>query len=180
MTGKQQHTPPYGGVYVSQALTVVEELIASLRLELATLEAMHTLMQRGTDPADAPHPSGDERASATDGPIESEAEEGAATDHSRDPESSDGSQSADGTQDPGSSRTMGPPRSGSMRDGILTLLGASDEPMSATDIAFAIRPGADPHARASVKKTLDRMRKMGEIDSTDPGLYKISLSPRAA
>ena len=67
-----------------------------------------------------------------------------------------------------------------MRDGILLLLGGAEEPMSADEIAVAIRPGADAQTRASVRKTLDRMKKIGEIKMNDPGLFSISASSRAA
>jgi hypothetical protein len=52
-----------------------------------------------------------------------------------------------------------------MRDAILTLLCAAQEAMSITDIAAAVRPGADATVRSSVGKA---------------GMFRAVLSSRAA
>jgi Fe2+ or Zn2+ uptake regulation protein len=67
-----------------------------------------------------------------------------------------------------------------MRDAILTLLCAAQEAMSITDIAAAVRPGADATIRSSVGKTLNRMKQLGEVENVAPGMFRAVLSSRAA
>ncbi|WP_328584042.1 hypothetical protein [Streptomyces sp. NBC_00370] len=157
------------GVYVGLARHAVEELIASLRCELATLEAVHAMMCQDAESADAPEeqPTGDEDMSTT--PLSREADSAADEDLPAD----------EARPDP-DARTLGPPRNGSMRDAILTLLCAAQEAMSITDIAAAVRPGADATVRSSVGKTLNRMKQLGEVENVAPGMYQAVLASRAA
>ncbi|MEU7330389.1 hypothetical protein [Streptomyces parvus] len=160
------------GVYIGQARHAVKELITSLRGELATLEAVYAMMCQGvesTDVREEPPDTGEDAGTAQpsrEGPPEvSVADE--------DPSSEDAR--------PGmGTRTLGPPRNGSMRDAILTLLCAAQEAMSITDIAAAVRPGADATVRSSVGKTLNRMKQLGEVESVAPGMFRAVLSSRAA
>ncbi|OIK23179.1 hypothetical protein [Streptomyces malaysiense] len=160
------------GVYIDQARHAVKELITSLRGELATLEAVYAMMCQGvesTDVREEPPDTGEGAETAQpsrEGPSEvSVADE--------DPSSEDAR--------PGiGTRTLGPPRNGSMRDAILTLLCAAQEAMSITDIAAAVRPGADATVRSSVGKTLNRMKQLGEVENVAPGMFRVVLSSRAA
>ncbi|MET9623083.1 hypothetical protein ABZZ37_20350 [Streptomyces sp. NPDC006464] len=160
------------GVYIDQARHAVKELITSLRGELATLEAVYAMMCQGvesTDVREEPPDTGEDAETAQpsrEGPSEvSVADE--------DPSSEDAR--------PGiGTRTLGPPRNGSMRDAILTLLCAAQEAMSITDIAAAVRPGADATVRSSVGKTLNRMKQLGEVENVAPGMFRAVLSSRAA
>ncbi|WP_198358120.1 hypothetical protein [Streptomyces fildesensis] len=160
------------GVYVGLARHAVEELIASLRCELATLEAVRAMMCQDAESADAPEeqPTGDEDMSTT--PLS----RGAASEDS----AADEDLPADEARPDPDPRTLGPPRNGSMRDAILTLLCAAQEAMSITDIAAAVRPGADATVRSSVGKTLNRMKQLGEVENVAPGMYRAVLASRAA
>ncbi|MDH6696835.1 hypothetical protein ABZ682_30105 [Streptomyces griseoviridis] len=160
------------GVYVGLARQAVEELIASLRGELATLEAVHAMMCQDTELADAseaqPRDSKDMPTTPATGEVSSE------------DSAVDEDLSADESRPDADPRTLGPPRNGSMRDAILTLLCATQEAMSITDIAAAVRPGADATVRSSVGKTLNRMKLLGEVESVAPGMFRAVLSSRAA
>ncbi|MFJ6908505.1 hypothetical protein [Streptomyces griseoluteus] len=160
------------GVYIGQARHAVKELITSLRGELATLEAAYAMMCQGVEPTDAcevPSDAGEDAETAQpsrEGPCEVSVA-------GEDPSSEDACAGM-GT------RALGPPRNGSMRDAILTLLCAAQEAMSITDIAAAVRPGADATVRSSVGKTLNRMKQLGEVENVAPGMFRAVLSSRAA
>ncbi|MEU1106405.1 hypothetical protein ABZ408_36435 [Streptomyces tibetensis] len=160
------------GVYIGQARHAVKELITSLRGELATLEAAYAMMCQGvesTDVREEPPDTGEDAGTAQ--PSREGQPEVSVADE--DPSSEDAR--------PGmGTRTLGPPRNGSMRDAILTLLCAAQEAMSITDIAAAVRPGADATVRSSVGKTLNRMKQLGEVENVAPGMFRAVLSSRAA
>ncbi|PWI12246.1 hypothetical protein DIZ27_01185 [Streptomyces sp. NWU339] len=173
MAGYRTSAPaPDKGVYIGLARHAVEELITSLRSELATLEAVYAMMCQGdesTDIREERPDTGD--APATAQPSREDPSEVSVADE--DP-SSEGVRLGSGT------RPLGPPRNGSMRDAILTLLCAAQEAMSITDIAAAVRPGADATVRSSVGKTLNRMKQLGEVENVAPGMFRAVLSSRAA
>ncbi|MFE2710726.1 hypothetical protein ACFXKI_01725 [Streptomyces mirabilis] len=160
------------GVYVGLARHAVEELIASLRGELAMLEAVLAMMCQDVESADVreERPTTEEETAITQPSGEAPSEVSVADE---DP-SAEVAHPSSGTQ------TLGPPRNGSMRDAILTLLCAAQEAMSITDIAAAVRPGADATVRSSVGKTLNRMKQLGEVENVAPGMFRAVLSSRAA
>ncbi|MFE9433040.1 hypothetical protein [Streptomyces sp. NPDC006640] len=173
MAGYQTGAPASSkGVYVGLARHAVEELIASLRGELATLEAVLAMMRQDPESAD----DREERLAAE--------KDTATAQPSREDPSGDSSTAEDPSQEETRSssgtQTLGPPRNGSMRDVILTLLCATQEAMSITDIAAAVRPGADATVRSSVGKTLNRMKQLGEVENVAPGMFRAVLSSRAA
>jgi hypothetical protein len=160
------------GVYIGLAQHALEELIASARSELAALEAAHAMMCQGgeaTDVREARPDSGEDAATAQPS-REGQPEVPVAAE---DPSSEDACPGFD-------MRALGPPRNGSMRDAILTLLCAAQEAMSITDIAAAVRPGADATVRSSVGKTLNRMKQLGEVENVAPGMFRAVLSSQAA
>lgn len=160
------------GVYVGLARHAVEELIASLRGELATLEAVLAMMCQDPESADDREERlTAEKDTATAQPSGENLSEDSGTAEDL---STEETRSSSGTQ------TLGPPRNGSMRDVILTLLCATQEAMSITDIAAAVRPGADATVRSSVGKTLNRMKQLGEVENVAPGMFRAVLSSRAA
>lgn len=173
MAGYRTSAPESGkGVYIGQARHAVKELITSLRGELATLEAVYAMMCQGAESPDVreePPDTGEDTETAQpsrEGPSEASVAD-------EDPSSEDAR--------PGiGTRTLGPPRNGSMRYAILTLLCAAQEAMSITDIAAAVRPGADATVRSSVGKTLNRMKQLGEVENVAPGMFRAVLSSRAA
>lgn len=160
------------GVYVGLARHAVEELITSLRGELATLEAVLAMMCQEVESADVheERPATEEDTATAQPSGEAPSEDSVAPE---DP-SAEEARPSSGTQ------TLGPPRNGSMRDAILTLLCATQEAMSITDIAAAVRPGADATVRSSVGKTLNRMKQLGEVENVAPGMFRAVLSSRAA
>ncbi|MET8671770.1 hypothetical protein ABZV73_08535 [Streptomyces albidoflavus] len=174
MAGYRTSTPLSDkGVYIGQARHAVKELITSLRGELATLEAVYAMMCQGaesTDVREEPQDTGEDAAETAQPSREDPSEVSVADE---DP-SSENARPGIGT------RTLGPPRNGSMRDAILTLLCAAQEAMSITDIAAAVRPGADATVRSSVGKTLNRMKQLGEVENVAPGMFRAVLSSQAA
>ncbi|MFB7330097.1 hypothetical protein ACFC00_00435 [Streptomyces adustus] len=160
------------GVYVGLARHAVEELITSLRGELATLEAVLAMMCQEVESADVheERPATEEDTATARPSGEAPSEDSVADE---DPSAEEEPPSS-GTQ------TLGPPRNGSMRDAILTLLCATQEAMSITEIAAAVRPGADATVRSSVGKTLNRMKQLGEAENVAPGMFRAVLSSRVA
>ncbi|MFE6895613.1 hypothetical protein ACFVFJ_01955 [Streptomyces sp. NPDC057717] len=160
------------GVYVGLARHAVEELITSLRGELATLEAVLAMMCQDVESADVHEEqlAAEEDTATVQASGEAPSEDSVADE---DP-SAEEARPSSGTQ------ALGPPRNGSMRDAILTLLCATQEAMSITDIAAAVRPGADATVRSSVGKTLNRMKQLGEVENVAPGMFRAVLSSRAA
>ncbi|MDF2268109.1 hypothetical protein P2Q00_22105 [Streptomyces coacervatus] len=150
----------------------MEELIASLRGELATLEAVYAMMCQGVESTAI----GEERPAAGKTPVTAQP---SGEDPPEDP-AADEHLSAEDANPRSPTRALGPPRNGSMRDAILTLLCAAQEAMSITDIAGAVRPGADATVRSSVGKTLNRMKQLGEVENVAPGMFRAVLSARAA
>jgi hypothetical protein len=171
MAGYRTSAPASGkGVYIDQARHAVKELILSLRGELATLEAAYAMMGvESTDAREELPDTGEDAATAR--PSREGLSEASVADEDPSPEEA---RPSFGTQ------TLGPPRNGSMRDAILTLLCAAQEAMSITDIAAAVRPGADATVRSSVGKTLNRMKQLGEVENVAPGMFRAVLSSQAA
>ncbi|MGK5729972.1 hypothetical protein [Streptomyces sp. URMC 124] len=173
MAGYRTSAPASGkGVYIGQARHAVKELITSLRGELATLEAVYAMMCQGiesTDVREEPPDTGEDAGTAQ--PSREGSPEVFVADENP---SSEEARPGMGT------RTLGSPRNGSMRDAILTLLCAAQEAMSITDIAAAVRPGADATVRSSVGKTLNRMKQLGEVENVAPGTFRAVLSSQAA
>ncbi|MFE4059797.1 hypothetical protein ACFXP3_26490 [Streptomyces sp. NPDC059096] len=159
------------GVYVGLARHAVDELIASLRGELATPEAVLAMMCRDAESVDVREekPAAEEETATSQPYGEAPSEDSVAA---KDPPTEE-ARSSSGTQ------TLGPPRNLSMLDVILTLLCATQEAMSITDIAAAVRPGADVTVRSSVGNTLNRMKQLGEVENVAPGMFRAALSSRA-
>ncbi|MFF5018985.1 hypothetical protein [Streptomyces sp. NPDC001165] len=169
MAGSRTSAPASDkGVYIGPARHALEELITSLRGELATLEAAYALMGQGGEATDVGEERPDTGGDAATAKVTSEA-------------SAAGEDPSSGAARPGvGTRTLGPPRDGSMRDAILKLLRATQETMSITDVATVVRPGADATVRSSVGKTLNRMKQLGEVENVAPGVFRAVLSSRTA
>ncbi|ADI05828.1 hypothetical protein SBI_02707 [Streptomyces bingchenggensis BCW-1] len=160
------------GVYLGLARHALEELITSLRGELAVLEAVHAMMCQSVESTAVR----EERPATDEDPVTAQP---SGEDPSED-SAADEEPSAQDAHPDSRARTLGPPRNGSMRDAILTLLCAAQEAMSITDIAAAVRPGADATVRSSVGKTLNRMKQLGEVENVAPGMFRAALSSQAA
>ncbi|MFI6051584.1 hypothetical protein ACIBCO_16030 [Streptomyces violascens] len=176
MAGYQTGAPAHiEGVYVGLTRHAVEEMIASLRGELATLEAVHAMLCQGAKPAESAD-AHEEGATVGEDTVTTQPSGEAPSDDS----GTDEDPSAEDVGSNSGTRTLGPPRNGSLRDAILTLLCAAQETMSITDIAAAVRPGADAMVRSSVGKTLNRMKQLGEVENVAPGMFRAVLSSQAA
>lgn len=129
------------GVHVGLARHAVEEMMALPRSELATLEAVHAMMCQDAEPADdrEERPAGDEDTS----PPREDPPEDSAID--KDP-------SADEPCPAPDTPTLGPPRNGSMRDAILTLLCTAQEAMSITYLAEPSNGSVATRASGPVKR----------------------------
>jgi hypothetical protein len=77
---------------------------------------------------------------------------------------------------PGRRVDVSPPKEGSLRDQLLVILADADGPMSVGQLANIIEPGADKSKRTTVRSTLDRMKKFGEVVRVQPGVYQMTAA----
>ncbi|MFD7645936.1 hypothetical protein ACFV4P_35485 [Kitasatospora sp. NPDC059795] len=148
------------GAYVKSVVSIeaVRRAIGSLRIELGMLEALERVLAGGPARLPAQGQHRDEEP-VSDADPEGVSSEGVQA------KSLTGAQSGQRPQ-------HSPPRSGSMRDAMLNLLFSDGKARSVREIADIIRPGAGQTTRSSIRKTLDRMRKLGEVELIESGIYR--------
>ena len=168
--------------YVETALAAVDAAIAQLRSELAALEAMRhsalMAMQQRDATSELPGVGGgaeDDHSNRSSRRASSKSRSGGLA-AKPNPFQGKGDESLHNQAEAQGAVPSRPiaeaPRRGSMRDRLLTSLVSSGRPMAVSEIAAMIEPGADSKKRTTIRKTLDRMLALGEVERVSPGIYR--------